>query len=449
MSLSNLPPELHLKIVQLVSDSIGEDQYSLRRQGLQLSLISRQWREIGTRMSWERFELINEPDDLENDIKHAEDHPELHRYVRHVGIDIDDYREPVRTYALFGEEEFDPHESAVPLLERFCNLETLSLVFSNLYSASSFLGPFRDAAEIGDTVFPHLQSFTFLLDDSENRPDIDKAAPCTTLLNVLPTLRTLDYLQLGICTRSDAELFELVPFDAPPLPALETLSIDFPLYPEEDSDLTLNALGSDLEEDEEEFGIQSESVLVYLLALPSATRLRSLFLSATSLTSRSLSMIETFTSLASLTLRLEPDNIVKIFDSLPRLLDTLYQLESLYIDSNHTVEKRRYIDLNRPQLECFLTSLPPSLVHLETHFDLSDGFDYTIDLFLDSRLDSKLNSWEYYDRSVERKSLNERIPSIWEFVLKKMVKVADSETGQKSWKEDFANYWLSSDLKRR
>ncbi|GAA5946434.1 hypothetical protein JCM3765_000239 [Sporobolomyces pararoseus] len=414
MSLSTLPPELRLRIAQHLRDSIGDDKDSMRKQGLHLSLISRQWRELGTRMSWEKFTLVYfHRDSIQSGIAHVHNHPELARLVKDVTISLEMEEEHDRDVPPMMdsiEDRWATDQFAIQGFPSFTGLESLDMSFNTEDLAQDFLFLFRDEEE---NPFPRLRDFSFSFDDTEHEQDTssreyDEPGPCPTLFEILPILSDLRSLSIRLYLKPSSTLpkTSLVPTA---FSSLTRLSIDLTHSPDAEDDESVDSQ----ETNEEEETIEHEKYPIYLLSLPSPTVLRSLSLSIAVFSSLTLTVVESFTSLTSLTLQLLSEILDKNLVSLFPSFTNLNQLRCLKLLASYDYKQGKLVYLDRNRLEQFLASLPISLESLVTHFDLGDSFPRplllpTVDSFLDSRMISPLKSWMYYDEQVERETLGVR-----------------------------------------
>ncbi|GAA5946163.1 hypothetical protein JCM3765_000140 [Sporobolomyces pararoseus] len=445
MSLSTIPHELRLAIVRRLRLSLGADKEACRSQGRDLALVSSQWRTLGTMLSWEKFDLHFDGNELiAGEMRHVYEHLHLANYLLNISIDIvlPEESDLWVKQGMFPNirNRMETERFATSVLPRCSGLRYLNMTFNTLDNAQLFLMPFCNKRH---NPFPRLRTFTFIYDDTMHEGetqtlDYSVSLPCTALLEALPLFSSLEKLDLRLRSGSDADL----PYDdlpsSPALPNLEHLRIDFAAFVSKNFNFT---------GDTEPTYLESEDYLLYVLSLPSPTRLRSLVLSVSILTSSTISTLQSFTSLTSLELRLEPKTLLGILDSIPSLLNSLNRLTNLGLFATHTIKRGKLINPSRPQLESLLSSLPTSLVTLTTYFDLSDNFQSVIDQFLNSRLGGSLKSWQYWDRRMQEEKLQGRRADNWELVLTETYKT--SEGGELSWKKRARHFRFLKDLKHR
>ncbi|GAA5909625.1 uncharacterized protein JCM6883_004575 [Sporobolomyces salmoneus] len=451
MSLSSLPHELRIKIAHHLQESLEGNKDGLRDQGRKLALVSRQWRELGTRMSWTRLDIDFVDDSMRSNVDHAREHSKLLHLVKEVEVTtiLDSDEDIIYIRDIRGVSQLD--ECKTKIRQRFekfvnlaltscINLEHLKLDIDTLDFAQLFLSSGLVTNKEASR-FPRLRSFTFFFDDSR---ESSGAAPCTTLIGILPTLSSLEAVDLRICTRSEATLPTSLPV-TPSWPKLDKLRIDLAAFRNEDEQSFFLANYPD--------EIENEKTLLYLLSLPHPTRLLTLLISVSQLTVKSLSVLESFASLTSFTLRLTPDNLLGILDSLPSLLSSFRQLEHLSILVTHDIANARHqCNISHSQLQTLLDSLPDSLVSLETHFNLSDpSFQPLIEHFLASNTDGRFTRWIYYDSHFETRYLGPRRPRPNEVVLKKMKRAEPLRGGfmHEDWEVAASYYVLTSGVQYR
>lgn len=442
-SLASLPPELRIEIVQHLKESIAKEaltpsiaRSALRRQGLAVALVAREWREHGTRMSWERFGIDDDSGEGKRNVEHTEEYRQLaSRYITRLDLSLLDV------------SSAEGSAASPKAFSRFC----LS-PFSDLHSLNELHLSFGTEMDlqivligIRTSKLPKLRRLALSFDDrwsySNFRLRYDPHA-CSTLLIALRTLTSIEWLKISLRTPSDAN-----PPSERDLP-LESV-IEAPLSKLKHLELDL-AAELDRGPNPPRSPIELEDRLIYLLSLPSPKILRSLLISATSVSSDTISIISTFTCLRTLSLRLEPDVLANIFDLLPPLLLNLQNLETFSITTNHTIERFHQIRPTPLQLSRFLDSLPPSLIVLVTHFDLTASEYHIIATeFLESRTRFPLTHWAYYDSSMEHNSLQHRPSSNYEFVLLQRSKNSARDSGAARWDSRPVHFVLQDGLRHR
>lgn len=390
MSAAQLPPELRFKIAQHLEDSL-ESTFAIRETGCNLSLVSRTWREIGTRMCWRSY------DSGCDDADRASRHPRLLGYVKACKILCDDQEE---TQA-FVEGVWTHLDHLEELDMTILDIEVAEPLMARICAPTCQLAPLKSLGYFLDTT-----SYF-----SANRA-LRAPPPPATLLQILPNVPNLEHLTLRLRTPFRIRESENVAR----LPKLERLLVDIPVP---DSEVEMDFAKWDQS--------TCEATLRSVLLVPEPARLRNLFISHPHITSFSLATIERFHSLTSFTLRLFPPNLKGILDTIPALVGRLSQLSELSVLGTHVANHLRpFAKPSRTQLAHFLESVPESVTSLTTHFDLSDPDSKSlVAFFLGRRVTSRLVEWTYYDIDFEANAISRRLISN-EYVLKRVFRIQES-----------------------